>query len=148
MTIIQNTRDLFEVFGSFYLEVREVAFSFLFVFLVISLISEFLKGMEGKANYSGLFVRIFLLSGLFTIYTPFVREVLEGMDTLAQFFMPSEDFKETFSKVFTAYKENKDLGMMALIKMTFLEWMVQGTFNLAYAVMKGFTWVRFVFLSA
>ena len=148
MSLALQSRDLFDVFGLFYEEVREVAFLFIFVFFVLAVISEFLKGMEGKADYPALFVRVFLLTGLFTMYTPFVREVTSGMDHLAQFFMPDEELKESMLKVFSAYKEDKDLGMIALIKMTFLEWMIHGTFNLAYWVMRGFSWVRFIFLAA
>ena len=148
MNLALHSRDLFDVFGLFYEEVRELALLFIFVFFVVALINEFLKGMEGKADYPGLFVRIFLLAGLFTIYTPFVREVTSGMDHLAEFFMPDEELKESMLKVFSSYKEDKDLGMVAFIKMTFLEWMIHGTFNLAYWVMRGFTWVRFIFLAA
>lgn len=144
----RTTEDIYFVFGPFYDQVRDVGYGFLFVFLVLALIRELFQGMEGRASYSGLFTRGLLIAGAFAIYTPFFREVTHGMELLSNFFMPDEDFKQAVEKVFTAYKQNKDLGMIAIIKMTFLDWAIQGTYNLAYAVMRGFAWVRLMFLSA
>lgn len=148
VTGLRTTEDIFFVFAPFYDEVREIGYAFLFVFLVLALIREFLLGIQGKANYGSLFTRVLLIGGAFTIYTPFFREVTQGMDLLSNFFMPTEEFKQAIEQIFTAYKQNQDLGMIALFKMTFLEWAMQGTYNLAYAVMRGFGWVRLVFLSA
>lgn len=142
------SQDIFFIFGPFYAEVRDIGFAFFFVFFVLALIKEFLSGIEGNSNYKGLFVRCLLVAGLFTIYTPFVEEIFRGMDLLAGFFMPSEDFREAIQKVFTFYRDSKDLGMIAFLKMTFLDWMIQGTFNIAYAALKCFGWLRLVFLSA
>ena len=145
---LRSVEDIFYVFGPFYNEVREVGFAFLFVFLTLALIQEFLLGVQGKSNYRGLFIRTLLITGLFVIYTPFFREVTHGMQLLSNFFMPSEEFNETVKKVFTAYRQKRDLGMMAFLKMSFLEWAMQGTYNLAYWVIRIFNWVRLVFLSA
>lgn len=143
----QKVEDIFYVFGPFYQDVRNVGYAVLFVFLVLALMREFFNGMEGRANYRSLFIRCLVIAGAFLVYTPFFREVTHGMDLLANFFMPDENFRETLERVFTAYKQDKDLGMFAMLKMTFLEWAIQGTYNLAYAVMRGFSWIRLIFLS-
>ncbi len=140
--------DIFSVFGAFYSDVREIGYAVLFVFLTLAFIREFLLGIQERSNYQALFVRTLLIAGAFAIYTPFFKEVTHGMDMLAHFFMPDEEFKQTIEKVFTAFKQNKDLGMIAVFKMTVLEWAIQGTYNLAYAVMRGFAWIRLIFLSA
>jgi len=145
---LRTVEDIFFIFGPFYDEVRQIGYAFLFVFLTLSFIREFLQAIEGKANYQALFTRTLLIAGAFAIYTPFFREITHGMDLLANFFMPSEDFKVQMERVFTAYKQNKDLGVMAFWKMNFLEWTLQGTYNLAYAVMRIFNWARLIFLSA
>lgn len=145
---LRSVEDIFYVFQPFYSEVREIGFAFVFVFLTLALIHEFLLGVQGKSDYRALFIRALLITGLFVIYTPFFREVTHGMQLLSNFFMPSEEFNETIKKVFTAYRQKKDLGMMAFLKMSFLEWAMQGTYNLAYWVIRIFNWVRLVFLSA
>jgi len=148
MSALPTTQEIVTIFAVFYHEVREIGYSFIFVFLTLALIKEFLHGMEGRSDYAGLFVRVLLITGLYAIYTPFFEEVSRGMDLLANFFMPAEDFKDQIQKIFTAYRQNHDLGMIALLKMTFLDWMMQGTYNIAYAILRGFGWIRIVFLSA
>ncbi len=148
MSSLPTTQEIITIFAAFYHEVREVGYSFIFVFLTLALIKEFLHGMEGRSDYAGLFVRVLLITGLYSIYTPFFEEVSRGMDLLANFFMPAEEFKDQIQKIFTAYRQNHDLGMLALLKMTFLDLMMQGTYNISYAILRGFGWVRIVFLSA
>jgi hypothetical protein len=144
----RTVEDIFSVFGPFSSDVRDIGYAVLFVFLTVALIREMLFSIQDRSNYAALFVRVVLIAGLFSIYTPFFREVTHGMDMLARFFMPDEDFKTNIEKVFTAFKQNKDLGMIAVLKMTFLEWTIQGSYNLAYTVMRGFAWIRLIFLSA
>lgn len=148
MSTLPNAQEISVIFAAFYREAREIGYGFIFVFLILALIKEFLHGMEGKPDYAGLFVRTLLIAGLYAIYTPFFEEVSRGMELLANFFMPAQDFRTQIQKIFSAYRENHDLGMIALLKMTFLDWMMQGTYNMAYAVLRGFAWVRVVFLSA
>lgn len=145
---LHSVEDIFTIFGPLYSDTREIGFSCLLVFFTLALIREFLKGVSGEANFENLFVRVFILMGLYTIYTPFFREITHGMDLLSNFFMPSEDFKDSIQKVFTAYKQNKDFGMMAFLKMTLMEWSLQGTYIVAYWVLRMFSWVRLVFLAA
>ncbi|MBI4970239.1 MAG: hypothetical protein HZC17_00145 [Candidatus Omnitrophica bacterium] len=145
---LRNVEDIFYVFGPMYSDVRDIGFALLLVFLTIAFIQEFLNGISNQPNYSNLFIRILLISGLFAVYTPFFREITRGMELLSNFFLPGEDFKEAMQKVFSAYKQNKDLGMLAAFKMTLVEWTLQGTYSLAFIVMKMFGWVRLVFLSA
>ncbi len=145
---LKSIEDIYYVFGPLYSDVRDMGFAFLLVFISIAFVQEFLKGISGVSNYSNLFIRLLLITGLYTIYTPFFREITHGMDLLSNFFMPGEDFKEAMQKVFSAYKQNKDLGMLAAFKMTLVEWTLQGTYSLAFIIMKMFSWVRLVLLSA
>ncbi len=147
-TSFKSVDDIILVFGPFFEDVRQVAFWVLFVFLTIALIQEFLLSLSGKSNYSGLFIRGILIAGCLSIYTPFFSQVTHGMDLFSNFFMPDEDFKRSMEQVFTAFRQGKDLGMIALMRMTFIEWMIQGTYNLAYAIIRAFTWIRLILLSA
>jgi hypothetical protein len=147
-TGFRSVEDIFLVFGPFYEEVREVGCWVLFVFLTLALIREFLQSVGGKSDYTGLLTRGILIAGAIAVYTPFFHHVIHGMDLLANFFMPDEDFKRSMEQVFIAFRQDKDLGMIALMKMTFIEWLIQGTYNLAYAVIRAFTWIRLIFLSA
>lgn len=143
-----STEDIVSIFGPFLTEVREIGYAFFFVFLVLALIREFLQGVSGQASYRSLFIRGLLLGGIFFIYTPLFEEITHGMHLLANFFMPDQDFQDKIQKLFTAYKQNKDLGFLAWMKMTVLEWSVQGTYNLAYILMRIFSFVIVVLLSA
>ena len=145
---LPSTQDIVATFAAFYREVRGVGYDVMFLFLILALIKEFLLAMEGRSNYKALFVRVFLIAGLYAIYTPFFEEVVRGMDLLSNFFMPTQDFKDQILKIFTAYREHHDLGTIALIKSTFLTIMTNVTYSLAYMAIRGFGWVRSVFLSA
>lgn len=145
---IETTQEITSIFGPFLSEVREIGFGFFFVFLVLALIREFLQGVSGQASYERLFIRILILGGVFFIYTPLFEEITRGMHLLANFFMPDEEFRAEIQKLFTAYKQNQDLGFIAWVKMTVLEWSVQGTYNLAYILLRIFSFVIVVLLSA
>ncbi len=145
---LRTVDDILLAFGPFYNDVRELGYGFLFVFLTLALIFELLQGMQEKSNYRGLFVRTLLIGGGFMIYTPLFREIAHGMELLANFYMPSEDLKQAMDKIFTAYKQNHDLGGFAILKMTFMEWMTHFTYGLTYWVMRIFNWARIVFLAA
>jgi len=146
---IQSTQDIFVIFGPFASEVWELGYAFFFVFLVLAFIHEFIRGItESRANYQAVLVRALLIAGVFFIYTPLFQEITNGMHLLANFFMPDDHFKESIQKLFTAYKQNKDLGWIAWMKMTVIEWSVQGTYNLAYILLRVFSFVIVVLLSA
>ena len=145
----QSTADIFLIFGPFESEVWELGYSFFFLFFVLALIREYVQGiMEGRANYQGLLTRALLISAVFFIYTPLFEEITIGMRLLSNFFMPDENFRDSIQKLFTAYKQNKDLGFIAWMKMTVIEWSVQGTYNLAYILMRVFSFVTVVLLAS
>lgn len=143
---LRGVEDIFNIFGPFYLEVRDIGLGFFLVFLVVALIHELFTGIEGNSSYKSIFVRGLLIGGLFMIYTPVFREITHGMQLLANFFMPSEEFNETIKNVFASYRQ-RDIGMLSFLKMTIVEWAMNSTYFLAYWVIRMFNWVRLVFLS-
>lgn len=148
MSALPSSSEIVSVFAAFYREVREVGFDVMFVFLVLAFIREFIRSMEGKADYVSLSVRILLIVGLYFIYTPFFEMVIKGMDLLSNFFMPEAQFRDQIHLIFTAYKANHELGAWAILKMNLMEFLMQVTYISAYAILRVFGWIRVVFLSA
>lgn len=119
-----------------------VVFSFL---LIVALLAENIKGINGQSSYTGLFIRALMLIGLFIGYEWFFTGIVYGLDLMAKAVLPEQEFQEILKKVFYEAANKKDFGILSFFSViTFVNFLTHLT---ALILLGLLTWLRFIFLA-
>ncbi|OGW69663.1 MAG: hypothetical protein A2036_01780 [Omnitrophica bacterium GWA2_50_21] len=115
------------------------------VMLIAAILHENLQALKGKSDFTGLFLRVLVVTALLVIYERFFVWVVYGMDLLSKSVLPENEFKEVLQAVFQDIGAKKDFGILKFLSIiTTLNFI---TYAIALALLGVLTWLRFIFLA-
>ena len=115
------------------------------VMLIAAILHENLQALKGKSDFTGLFLRVLVVTALLVIYERFFVWIVYGMDLLSKSVLPENEFKEVLQAVFQDIGAKKDFGILKFLSIiTTLNFI---TYAIALALLGVLTWLRFIFLA-
>lgn len=143
--LFMNALDIPVLFSSPFETVRRIGLLLFSVMLIVAILHENFEALRGRSDYSGLFLRVILITSLMVLYDRFFIWMVYGMDLMAEAILPHEEFKETVMAVFHEIGERRDFGVLKVFSIiTVLNFL---TYVAALSVLALITWLRFIFLS-
>ncbi len=140
-TNVLQIPNLFEQPFDLLMRLAFVIFSF---FFIIAILHENIQAMKGQSDYTGLFIRVILIVGLFIVYERFFIMVVYGMDLLADSILPHEEFRQTAKaffdvpfewKYFWKFDQKFSLGVMNYITYAIASAVLAANFILRFALL-------------
>lgn len=147
MTIFTDVLQIPSLYEALYVSTMRISFLLVLPVMAMAILHENTAQIEGRGNYTGLFVRLGLILALLVIYKTFFYAVTYGADLLAKTIMPDAEFSQIIKTVFTEVKKNTDFGIFNFLKGTLLSGVTYLTYLLTYIAYTVLIWLRFMFLS-
>ena len=147
MTIFTDVLQIPALYEALYVSTSRIAFLLVLPILAMAILHENTLQIEGRGNYTGLFVRLGLILGLLVIYKSFFTAVTYGTDLLSKTIMPDNEFSQVIQSMFTQIKNNTDFGIFNFFKVALLSSVTYITYLLTYVAYTVLIWLRFMLLS-
>ena len=147
MAIFTDVLQIPVLYDVLYVSTSRIAFLLVLPLMAIAILHENVLQIEGRGNYTGLFVRLGLILGLLVIYKSFFSAVTYGTGLLAKTIMPDNEFTGIVQSMFTQIKKNTDFGIFNLFKSALIDGVTYITYLLTYIAYTVLIWLRFMLLS-
>ena len=147
MTIFTDVLQIPALFEALYVSTSRIAFLLVLPVMVMAILHENTVQIEGRGNYTGLFVRLSLILGLLIIYKPFFSAITYGTDLLGKAIMPENEFTNVIQTMFTQIRKNTDFGIFNFFKGALINTITYLTYLFTYIAYTVLIWLRFMLLS-
>ena len=147
MTIFTDVLQIPAIYDPLYLSISRISFLLVLPVMAMAILHENTLQIEGRGNYTGLFVRLGLVMSLLIIYKQFFSTVTYGTDLLAKTIMPDDEFSRVLQTMFTQVRSNADFGIFNFFKAALINSVTYITYLLTYIAYTVLIWLRFMLLS-
>ncbi len=147
MTIFTDVLQIPAIYDPLYLSISRISFLLVLPVMAMAILHENVLQIEGRGNYTGLFVRLGLIMGLLILYKEFFSAVTYGTDLLAKTIMPDDEFSKVLQTMFTQVRSNADFGIFNFFKAALINSITYITYLVTYIAYTILIWLRFMLLS-